>query len=690
MTAPNLNANLDADLADADRLPVQGVTIDPPGSRDLDDALWLDGRTLTVCIPDVTANVPRGGVIEQNARTRGFTRYFAHDNAPMLPRHLAEDLLSLLPHQPRRVFVIEITLDDALDAAHTDVRRGLLTSRAQLAYTDIPALLAHPAHPQAALRPVLASFWELASGLLHKRRQRGELAYYDLKQALAMDEEGQVRRLEAHEANIGCILVQEMMLLANRAIAEWLLASDLPALYRNHRASVAAPPRTALLEDMALALEHPEAFDLATVRKRLHLLLGRARYAPVVEGHYGLNLPCYAHVTSPIRRYADFVNNQVMGEIVAARQQGRPAVAPYSMEELTRTGDHLYALVMEQELRRDARYRAMAEARARVNIETTPAALSVLPAVDYERVLKVSAPEPSTPPVLESMRERMQAETLKERELFLALFETLGEDTGWNALRQDALTYLAAHPPLAVSLLAMGVNLLQWPGTRFTQQRAGLHFICQARQVRPTGKLETGAVRAASKKAAQQASAVAMCYLLCGQAMPEAEGANAVSGADAENAAPKADTENASPAASVENASPMSNVENVDPASEIENAAPSSAKTTDNAAIKGADNAANKQAADFDWGCVQPMVEIGSYTGALQEACARTRQHKPRLVFSVERVEREGHKDRDWRCKAQATWEGASYTSEAVGHTKKEAGNKACERLMADIFLKRA
>lgn len=682
MTAPNLDANPDANFAansaDADHSPVQGVTIDPPGSRDLDDALWLDGTTLTVCIPDVTASVPRGGVVEQNARTRGFTRYFAHDNAPMLPRVFAEDLLSLLPHQPRRVFVIEITLDDALEAAHTDVRRGLLTSQAQLAYTDIPALLANPAHPQAVLRPVLANLWQLASGLLRKRRKRGELAYYDLKQALAMDEEGQVRRLEAHEANIGCILVQEMMLLANRSVAEWLLASDLPALYRNHRASVAAPPRTALLEDMALALEHPETFDLATVRKRLHLLLGRARYAPVAEGHYGLNLPCYAHVTSPIRRYADLVNNQVMGEVVAARQQGRLPVAPYSMEELARTGEHLYALLLFHEQRRNARYRALADARARANIETKPAALSVLPAVDYERVLKVSAPEPSAPSVLESMRERIQAGTLKERELFLALFETSVEDMGWNALRQDALSYLAAHPPLAVSLLAMGVNLLQWPNTRYAQQRTGLHFTCQARQIRKEGKLETGVVRAVSKKAAQQASAVAMCYLLCGQTPPEA---------DTKDAAPEAKVKNAVPEA--EDALTVIDTENAPAEAEVTNTASAFAKTTDKAANKQeADTTTNKQPVDFDWGCVQPMVEIGSYTGALREACARTRQHKPHLVFSVERVQREGHKDRDWRCKAQATWEGASYTAETVGHTKKEAGNKACESLMADIFLR--
>ncbi len=680
MTAPPLDADfVDADPTDADRLPVQGVTIDPPGSRDLDDALWLDGRTLTVCIPDVTASVPRGSDVEQNARARGFTRYFAHDNAPMLPHFLAEDLLSLLAHQPRRVFVIEITLDDALDAIHTDVRRGLLTSQAQLAYTDIPALLADPAHPQAAHRPLLANLWELASALLRKRRQRGELAYYDLKQALAMDEEGQIRRLEAHEANIGCILVQEMMLLANRAMAEWLLDGDLPALYRNHRAAVAAPPRDALLEDMALALQHPETFDLATVRKRLHLLLGRAHYAPTAQGHYGLNLPCYAHVTSPIRRYADLVNNHVMGEIVRARQQRRSPVAPYSMEELTRTGDHLHTLVMEQEQRRDARYRALAEAKARVQIETAPAALSSLPDADYERVLKISAPQSSSPPVLESMRERMQAGNPKERELFLALFETSGEDAGWNALRQDALRYLAAHPPVAVSLLAMGVNLLQWPGTHYTQQRSGLHFTCQARQVRKQGKLETGVVRGISKKAAQQASAVAMCYLLCGQTPPETDTTPSPS---------KADTKTFPPALEVKNAQPAVDTQDAAPALDVDSAAPASTKTTDKA-TKMVDKEAIKRAADFDWGCVQPMVESGSCTGALQEACARTRQHKPHLIFSVERVVRDGQKDRDWRCKAQATWEGASYTAETVGHTKKEAGNKACEQLMDAIFLKR-
>src|SRR2546423_1495916 len=80
---------------------VDGVTIDAPHSMDLDDAIWLDEAggwpRVTVSIADAAGAVPKDSPLDCQARQRGFSRYNARGIAPMLPRSLSEDGLSLLP-----------------------------------------------------------------------------------------------------------------------------------------------------------------------------------------------------------------------------------------------------------------------------------------------------------------------------------------------------------------------------------------------------------------------------------------------------------------------------------------------------------------------------------------------------------------------------------------------------------------
>ena len=50
--------------------------------------------------------------------------------------------------------------------------------------------------------------------------------------------------------------------------------------------------------------------QIAALRQRVHMVMNRATYDPVILGHYGLSLPYYLHGSSPIRRYADLVNQR--------------------------------------------------------------------------------------------------------------------------------------------------------------------------------------------------------------------------------------------------------------------------------------------------------------------------------------------------------------------------------------------
>jgi exoribonuclease R len=133
---------------DRERVDLPFVTIDPPGSRDLDQALHLeprgDGHRVRYAIADVGAFVARGGALDADTRDRAVTVYAPDEKAPLHPAVLSEGAASLLPGQWRPAVLWTIDLDATGAPTATDVARVLVRSAAQHTYADVPAGLAEP------------------------------------------------------------------------------------------------------------------------------------------------------------------------------------------------------------------------------------------------------------------------------------------------------------------------------------------------------------------------------------------------------------------------------------------------------------------------------------------------------------------------------------------------------------------
>jgi exoribonuclease R len=101
--------------AGADLTDLPFVTIDPAGSRDLDQAVHVtadsDGWTVHYAIADLAAFVRPGGAIDQAARLRGVTIYLPDAKSPLHPPALSEGAASLLPGQVRRALVWRVRID---------------------------------------------------------------------------------------------------------------------------------------------------------------------------------------------------------------------------------------------------------------------------------------------------------------------------------------------------------------------------------------------------------------------------------------------------------------------------------------------------------------------------------------------------------------------------------------------------
>ncbi|MCX4517928.1 RNB domain-containing ribonuclease [Streptomyces anulatus] len=151
--APDLSAH-----EDATDLPF--LTIDPPGSTDLDQAMHLERRPhgfrVHYAIADVAAFLRPGGALDAEAHRRVTTLYFPDGRIPLHPPVLSEGAASLLPGETRPAALWRIDLDGDGRAVHADVTRALVRSRAKLDYAGVQRQLDTDAaeEPLALLRDI--------------------------------------------------------------------------------------------------------------------------------------------------------------------------------------------------------------------------------------------------------------------------------------------------------------------------------------------------------------------------------------------------------------------------------------------------------------------------------------------------------------------------------------------------------
>ncbi|MEV0645768.1 RNB domain-containing ribonuclease [Phytomonospora sp. NPDC050363] len=422
----------------------RGVMIDGPDTVDRDDAVWVDrdggGWRLTVHIADVDAVAPLGSGLDASARRKVTTRYLPDGHIPMLDGG-GEERATLRAGVETPTCRVTVRFDDDGVAYAGEVGRGRLADGRVLTYPQAAAAVRERHDP---LHEMLSEAHLLARTLLTRRRAAGALAFYDLRQGFATTEEGNLVRLGGVQRNAGYVIVQELMIAANEAVARWSAEHDVPILFRNHRAAAVSPPRDELLEDLTAMAASSGNRDL--VEKRLAMLMRPATYAPTVTGHYALNLPAYTHATSPLRRYPDLVTQRMLFAAV----DGAPA--PYDFDELAALGEEVNAAIRERRLRTAERYRAEARKETRRQLDT--AAYAVMDAETFRKILKLAVTEPEPREgIAEEVVRRLDGNRLPLREVCHVLFDAAGD--AWRPVRERLGDWLAEEPSRAVTGLSV-------------------------------------------------------------------------------------------------------------------------------------------------------------------------------------------------------------------------------------------
>jgi exoribonuclease-2 len=340
-------------------------SIDEASSRDLDQLEFAerlpdgDIRVL-IAIADVDEFAPEDSALNAYAQANGNSVYTGVVTFPMLPEELSTDMTSLRDGADRLALVVELIVDADGNLKKRGVRRALVHNYAKLSYREVGRWLDGDGPKPETVRETpgldkqIRLQWEAAQRLRELRKRNGMLKFQSTE-VQPVVEDGKVVGLKSPEQNSARSLIENFMIAANGAIADFLESHNFPGILR----IVRTPARWPRIVEIARSLgddlpEEPDAPALSAFLERrraadpLHFadlslsvvkLLGPGEYAvkePGVaqEGHFSLAVRSYTHFTAPNRRYADVVMQRLVKAVLSQQN------APYNVAELDGLARH--------------------------------------------------------------------------------------------------------------------------------------------------------------------------------------------------------------------------------------------------------------------------------------------------------------------------------------------------------------
>lgn len=322
------------------------VTIDGETARDFDDAVSVVKKgkhyILGVHIADVSHYVKGESAIDKEAFERGTSVYFPEKVIPMLPDRLCNGLCSLKEGEDRLTLSCVMTIDKDGKVIDAEITPSVIKSKKRMTYTAVQKVLDGDKSAIKAYKPFVKTLLlmrELADILQEKRRKNGSVDL-DVKDSAITVNNGEIT-VEAAKKDGAHGLIEEFMLAANCAVAEYFYYLELPFVYRVH--GKPAEDRLerfyAFLDGLGIKYKRKrgEVFskDFQTVlvnaentpaypliNRVMLRTMQKAAYSETAAEHFGLAEKLYCHFTSPIRRYPDLAIHRIIKDFLANGTEG--------------------------------------------------------------------------------------------------------------------------------------------------------------------------------------------------------------------------------------------------------------------------------------------------------------------------------------------------------------------------------
>jgi ribonuclease R len=312
-------------------------TIDPEDAKDFDDALSFKilengNYEIGVHIADVTHYVKPETLLDKDAFDRATSVYLVDRTVPMLPERLSNELCSLRPNEDKLTFAAVFEMNSKAQVVNEWFGRTVIHSDFRFSYEAAQEVIENGKGQFAEELKILN---ELHHKLRKERFAKGAVNFETTEVKFKLDEKGKPLtvipkvRKDAHK------LIEEFMLLANRAVATYVYklkkgAEKNTFVYRTHD----LPDEQKVLDFATFAKQfgHKINVEGSSVSRSLNTLMAeiegtpeqnvlqslavrtmaKAKYTTEAKGHFGLAFDHYTHFTSPIRRYPDMMVHRLL------------------------------------------------------------------------------------------------------------------------------------------------------------------------------------------------------------------------------------------------------------------------------------------------------------------------------------------------------------------------------------------
>ena len=314
------------------------ITIDPQDAKDFDDAISLQKLDsghfeIGVHIADVSYYIEPGSALDNEAFQRATSVYLPDRVLPMLPERISNELCSLRPNEDKLTFSAIFNMTPKGDVKSFWLGRTVIHSNHRFTYEEVQEIIETE---EGIYRDEILLLHKIAQKFRKQRFKKGAINFSSQEVRFKLDEKANPVGIMIRESREANQLIEELMLLANRTVAEYVSKikvdkKEVPFPYRVHD----TPDEIKLLPFIAFAKKHGHEFDTSTPRgiaesfnkmlqeahgtPQQHVLeqlgirtMAKAVYTTENIGHYGLGFDQYTHFTSPIRRYPDVMVHRIL------------------------------------------------------------------------------------------------------------------------------------------------------------------------------------------------------------------------------------------------------------------------------------------------------------------------------------------------------------------------------------------
>lgn len=314
------------------------ITIDPHDAKDFDDAISfkaLDTNLyeIGVHIADVSHFVVPNSALDKEAYSRATSVYLPDRVLPMLPEKISNELCSLRPKEDKFTFSVIYIIDKNAKIHSYEILKTVIHSNHRFTYEEVQTIIETG---EGLYKDEVLTLHHISQSLRDLRFKKGAINFSSEEARFILDEHGVPSDVVIKESKESHQLIEELMLLANRTVAENMNTykkkhHGLGFPYRIHD----RPDIEKLKPFAEFAATFGYKFDLntpATIaasfnamiqgsmdkpeQEILHSLgirtMAKAIYSTENIGHYGLAFDYYCHFTSPIRRYPDVLVHRIL------------------------------------------------------------------------------------------------------------------------------------------------------------------------------------------------------------------------------------------------------------------------------------------------------------------------------------------------------------------------------------------